>query len=220
MTSTSRASDVVAISHNNENDITSLASGDISMETNSVNVNLSRNVHDHEDESQDRNVRRNINIFRNNGQGIYSKKVDLDIDEVKMCQGDTAGVMRRRPFNPGGQLIPLEELIVNGSKFGRNLVLIILSISATTTDNTTMYQQRSKGVRGNNGTIRHNRNMVVMCPLSKAGSNTAIILFGAGCCKRLLDGDISLRDNGELCEYKTFNSYYINYVLLIQHYIQ
>lgn len=137
-----------------------------------------------------------------------------------MCQGNTADVMRRRPFNPGGQLISLEELIVNGSKFGRNLILIILSISATTTNNTTMYQQRSKGVRGNNGTIRHNRNMVVMCPLSKAGSNTAIILFGAGCCKRLHDSDISLRDNGELPEYETFNCYYINDVFLIQHYIQ
>ena len=94
MTSTSRASDVVAVSHNNENDTTSLTSGDVSMETNVIDV--SRNVHDCEDEGQRRRVRQNVNIFCNNGQGIYSNKVDLHIDEVNMCQGDTAGVMKMK----------------------------------------------------------------------------------------------------------------------------
>ena len=42
--------------------------------------------------------------------------------------------------------------------------------------------------------------MVVVCPFSKEGNNTAIILFGAGCCERLIDEDISLRDNNEIRE--------------------
>ena len=117
-----------------------------------------------------------------------------------MTPGETAGVMIRRPFNPSSKLISLEELIDSGARFGTNLVLIILSINVTAKDNSTMYQQKANGIKGNNGVIRHDRNMVVMCPLSKSGNNTAIILFGAGCCERLLDGDLSLRDNGQLSE--------------------
>ena len=40
-----------------------------------------------------------------------------------------------------------------------------------------------------------------MCPLSPAGVNTAMILFGAGCCERFFDADISLRDNGAIRKY-------------------
>ena len=119
-----------------------------------------------------------------------------------MCTSDTAGVMTQRPFNPNGRLILLEDLINNGSKFGTNLVLFILSLSATSNNNNVLISQhKTNGVKGSNGTIRHGRKMVVMCPLSRAGNNTAIILFGSGCCERLLDGDISLRDNGVLREY-------------------
>ena len=90
----------------------------------------------------------------------------------------------------------------NGSTYGTNLLLIILSISAVTTNNMTMYQQKSNGIKGGANTVRHDRNMVVMCPLSPSGNNTAMILFGAGCCERFFDGDISLRDNGEIREYQ------------------
>ena len=55
MTSTSRASDVVAVSCNNESNNISLASGDVSMETNIIDV--SRNVYDCEDEGQRHRVR-------------------------------------------------------------------------------------------------------------------------------------------------------------------
>ena len=33
------------------------------------------------------------------------------------------------------------------------------------------------------------------------GSNTAMILFGAGCCKRLFEGDISMRYDGSIRKY-------------------
>ena len=117
-----------------------------------------------------------------------------------MVLSETAGDMVRIPFNPIGTLILLDKLISKGSTFRTNLVLIILSITAASINNATMYQQKSNRVKGNNGTICHEFSMMVICPSSKSGNNIAIILFGAGCCERLLDGDISLRDIGGLSE--------------------
>ena len=132
------------------------------------------------------------------------KKNDLVIDNVSVTKSNTPGVHQRRPFNPNSSLISLSDLVNNGSQYGTNLILIILSILAVSTNNLTMYQQKSNGIRGGSNTVRHDRNMVVMCPLSPSGNNTAMILFGAGCCERFFDGDISLRDNGEIRTYKTY----------------
>ena len=172
-----------------------------------------------------RNVRARTDsgIFRaNDGEGIYIRKTELLIDNISITRSNTPGVSLRRPFNPTSSLISLSDLVNNGSKYGTNLVLIILSISAVSTNNLTMYQQKSNGIRGGSNTVRHDRNMVVMCPLSPSGNNTAMILFGAGCCERFFDGDISLRDNGEIRTYKTYllnnyifsltNSYLINFL--------
>ena len=112
-----------------------------------------------------------------------------------------AVILRRRPFDPRGSLIPLEELIKQGSVCRKKIVLVILSISASSNNqNATTYQQKVTGGKGSNGTIRHNRSMVVMCPLSKEGSNTAIILFGPGYNESLLSGDPTLRVNGKISE--------------------
>ena len=72
------------------------------------------------------------------------------------------------------------------------------------TNNLTMYQQRLNEIKEGNNTVCYYRNFVVMCPLSPLGTNTAMILFGAGCCERCFGGDISLRDNGEICELKIY----------------
>ena len=152
----------------------------------------------------ERNVRPNrggLNL-RNDGKGIYLEKNCLDISNISVTKSNTPGVMQRRPFNPDSQLIALSDLINNGSTYGTNLILIILSISAVTTNNMTMYQQKSNGIKGGANTVRHDRNMVVVCLLSPSGNNTAMVLFGAGCCKRFFYGDISLRDNGEIREYQ------------------
>ena len=152
-----------------------------------------------------RNVRANLGIVQaNNGKGIYIDKTDLLIDNVSITRSNTPGVSQRRPFNPNSSLISLSDLVNNGSKYGTNLVLIILSISAVSTNNLTMYQQKSNRIRGGSNTLHHDRNMVVMCPLSPSGNNTAMILFGAGCCERCFGGDISLRDNGEIRELKIY----------------
>ena len=152
-------------------------------------------------EMNNRNVRPNLgDIQQNDGKGIHMKKIDLEIDNVSVTKSNTPGVHQRRPFNPNSNLISLCDLINNGSHYGTNLILIILSISAVSINNMTMYQQRSNGIKGGSNTVRHDRNMVVMCPLSPSGNNTAMILFGGGCCKIFFDGDVSLRDNGEIRE--------------------
>jgi len=166
-----------------------------------VRQNVGQNVNSSTTNSSTTTVNDNINIL-NDGVGIYLKKKKLDknnLKNIEIVTSNSAVVLRRRPFDPKGSLVSLEELIENGSVRRKNLVLVILSISASSNNqHTTTYQQRVIGGKGNNGTIRHNRSMVVMCPLSKEGSNTAIILFGPGYNESLLNGDPGLRDTGEI----------------------
>ena len=131
----------------------------------------------------------------------FERNVSLGIHNVNVLRNETAGVATRRPFNPTSILIPLSTLLSVGSKHGTNLMLIILSISSVSENNITKYQQSYKGNRGTVDSVRHDRRMVVMCPLSPEGSNTAMIFFGAGCCERLFEGDISMRDNGSIRKY-------------------
>ena len=63
------------------------------------------------------------------------KKNDLVIDNVSVTKSNTPGVHQRRPFNPNSSLISLSDLVNNGSQYGTNLILIILSISAVSTNN-------------------------------------------------------------------------------------
>ena len=131
----------------------------------------------------------------------FERNVSLGMHNVKLVRNETAGIATRRPFNPTSILIPLSTFLSVGSNHGTNLMLIILSIAPVSENNLTKYQQSYKGNRGSVDSVRHDRRMVVMCPLSPAGSNTAMILFGAGCCERLFEGDISMRDNGSIRKY-------------------
>ena len=148
----------------------------------------------------------------------FKENVFLNLQNVQVCRSQTAGVGQRRPFNPTSQIIPMHSLFSNGSHHGTNLLLIILSISSVSIAAPTQFQQKYNGMRGNVSSVRHDRRMVVMCPLSPSGSNTGMILFGSGCCERFFDGDISLRDNGSIrkCEMYT-DTYFINDLFLIFH---
>ena len=77
-------------------------------------------------------------------------------------------------------------------------MLIILSNKSVAINTQTQYQQNRNGSKGHIDSVRHDQKMVVLCPLSPVNDNTAIILFGSGCCERIFDGDISLRDNGSI----------------------
>ena len=89
----------------------------------------------------------------------------------------------------------------SGTRYGTNMILIILSISPVTGNNLTQYQQRQKGnIRGEIKTVRHDRRMVAMCPLSDSDNNTTVIIFGSGCCERFFEWDIAMRDNGQICK--------------------
>lgn len=83
--------------------------------------------------------------FVNDGKGIYLRKVYLekdDLDNIKMVNSDTAGIVTKRPYNPNSKLISLDELINDGSTFGTNLVMMILSILAKSRDSVTLFQQK------------------------------------------------------------------------------
>ena len=139
----------------------------------------------------------------NNGEDIFKQHVDLTMDNIEVHQSNTPGVLQRRPYNPNSQIMSLQDYIQGGTQHGKNLLLIILSISAVPINSMTQYQQKNNGSRGNLDMMRHDRKMFLMCPLSPSRSNTALILFGAGTCERFFEGDISLRDNGAIRKYST-----------------
>ena len=105
------------------------------------------------------------------------------MENIDLIQNITPGVNLRRPFNPNSQLISLNELISNGSRHGTNIMLIILSISSVAINAQTQCQQNRNRSRGNVDSVHHDRKMVVLYPLSPVNANTAIILFGSGCCE-------------------------------------
>ena len=129
----------------------------------------------------------------------FCQNVSLLMTNIKIVRSHTAGVLFHRPFNPNSSLISLKSLIRDGARHGKNIIVIILSISLASANSQIQVQQRFNGTRGHVNHTRHDRKIVVMCPFSPPGSNTAIILLGsAGSSDRFFDGDISLRDNGAI----------------------
>ena len=167
---------------------------------------LGGNVHPRppEDIQDNRNVRQNLGNYQLPSRpDPFMANVELNMDNIEVSRSQTAGVLQRRRFNPNSLLISLHRLVTHGSHHGTNMILIILSINSVSASSPTQIQQRYNGSRGQVNTIRHDRRMVVMCPLSPEGSNTAMILFGSGSCERFFDSDISLRDNGAIREFDT-----------------
>jgi hypothetical protein len=154
-------------------------------------------------ERDDDNANNGRNVRPNNGNQAprtepFLSNVDLNMENIEVSRSQTAGIMQRRPFNPNSRLISLHSLVTSGSRHGTNMILLILSIASVTISSPTQIQQRYNGNRGQVNSVRHDRRMVVMCPLSPEGSNTAMILFGSGTCERFFYYDISLRDNGAI----------------------
>ena len=166
-------------------------------------------VHERDDEGSVRqepsNQRRRPEVINNppinDRTGIFRTKQPISMENIELIRSNIPGVNLRRPFNPISNLIPMNELISNGSRHGQNLMLIILSISSVAINAQTKYQQSRNGSKAHIDSVRHDRKMVVLCPLSPVNANTAIILFGSGCCERIFDGDISLRDNGAISKF-------------------
>ena len=59
-----------------------------------------------------------------------------------------SGVLHRQPLNPNNQIISLNTLVKNGSRHGTNIVVIILSISSASGNNSLQEQQRYNGTYG------------------------------------------------------------------------
>ena len=153
----------------------------------------------------------NNNNINNNDRNVRQRTLDrhepfignlsLSMSNLSVAKNQTAGSNRRRIINPSNNLRSLQQLMNSGTQYGTNMILLILSISPVTGNNLTRYQQRQKGnIRGEIKTVRHDRRMVVMCPLSDSDKNTAVILFGSGCCERIFEFDIAMRDNGQICK--------------------
>lgn len=161
--------------------------------------NANGNVHprdDNQNNNNGRNVRRNVN----QGQAVrsvpFQQLLPLEMSNIVATRPRAAGATARRQFNPNSILTSLTQLQSEGTRHGKLMIGIVLTIAAVS--NATSVQQRSNGNRGHSNNIRHTRRVVVMDPLSPSGSNTAMILQGNGMCTRLFEGDLSNRDSGAL----------------------
>ena len=148
---------------------------------------------DDDDEDNFRNERRNIDEddeLSNIQDRLDVRKEPFCENEVismvnmEMIRSHTTGVVHRRPYNPSSDIISLNELLTNGSQHGKNILVIILSITSAAGNSNIQVQQRYNGNRGQVNSIRLDRRMVIMCPFSDPGKNTAMILFGVGYCDR------------------------------------
>ena len=159
------------------------------------------NVHPREEAQDDPSTLHNVRQMLSNlvQKEPFLENIKLKMENLSVVCSHTVGVMQKQPFNPTSTLISLNKLVSHGSQHGTNIVLIILSITPTnSSSNGTNVQQRYNGNRGQINSVRHDRRLVVMCPLSPPGSNTAVILLGCGTCERFFDRDISLRDDGSI----------------------
>ena len=72
------------------------------------------------------------------------------------------------------------------------MILILLSISSVSSNSPTQFQQKYNGGRGQVNSVHYYQKVIMLCPLIKSGSNTAVILFGAGFCNRFFQWDMLL----------------------------
>ena len=180
------------------------------------------NVHlrDEDDNNNNRNVRQNIG--RNNDlprQEPFATPVPLAIGNIQIIKSQSGRALCRTPLNPRSRVLPLANLISNGSEHGTVCIFYIMSISLSSGQ--TYIQQQNNGARGQIQNQRHHRRLTLMCPLSPAGSNTAMILHGNGNCPRLFDSDLSLRDGGAIRKFYSFinKSYRYAYLLTFNFFI-
>ena len=134
---------------------------DEEMEQNIGNVHL----RDEEDDNNNHNV---------------TTPVPLTIGNIQIIKSQSGRALCRTPLNPRSRVLPLANLISNGSEHGTVCIFYIMSISLSSGQ--TYIQQQNNGARGQIQNQRHHRRLTLMCPLSPAGSNTAMILHGNGNC--------------------------------------
>ena len=141
-----------------------------------------------------------------NSQEPFCASTNLVMSNIKICCCHTDGVIHRRSLNTNSPFKSLNTLVKNGYLHGTNIVVIILSISSASGNTPLQVRHRYNGTRCQVKNVWHDRTMIVMFPLSPPGSNTSMIVFGSGCCERIFEADISLRDNGAIRKWNNFTT--------------
>ena len=69
------------------------------------------------------------------------------MSNIDIVRSHTAGVVHRRSLNPNNQIIFLNTLVKNGSRHGKNIVVIVLSISSASGNTPLQVRHRYNGTR-------------------------------------------------------------------------
>ena len=171
-----------------------------------------RDPDNHDDQ---RNVRPHLEIAR---VGSFRPPVLLSVPNMSVLQGRIAGVINANRFNPNCVIVSLQTHLRDGPQDLGVIVAIVLGISRPDKEGKGSQIQRRQGAyHGSSTPARYNRRLLLMCLASDVGSNTFMMFQGASYYEKLLDGDLSLRDNGGLRKnpHSKFFALYFDFLLTL-----
>ena len=115
-------------------------------------------------------------------------------------KGRLGGVEQSNRFDPERyNVISLQDHIQNGPQ--RRTVIVAMVLRINVDDKKAEAQKKYNGnARGASTTVQHSRRVLLMCLNSEAGHNTFMMFQGKSTNSKLFDGDLSLRDNGQMRE--------------------
>lgn len=131
----------------------------------------------------------------------FKTLVEISRQNIEPVRNASGMLDQRQHLSQNARLISLQTLQSSGTRYNTFLLLYILSISGSRTGGSSVSHTRH-GNNRNATPLRHNRKVILMCPLSPPGSNTCVVLTGNGSSADFLNGvEINLRDTGSLRKY-------------------
>ena len=147
-----------------------------------------------------RNQRRNLG---NNRPVHLRRRLEITVDNVRIVPSAISVIRRASPMNPRTySLTTLSEVEKNGSRAKTAMVVIILGITPLNSSSRDgrLGQRQQGGFRQQATRTTHDKQIILMDPLSPEGSNVLCMFQGGGLCPRLWDVGPDIRDNGTLRE--------------------
>lgn len=128
----------------------------------------------------------------------FKTLVDITRQNIQPIRNATGMLTEGQHLSATSTLRSLHDLQSTETRFNTFLLMYIVSIAGNRTGGTSISHARY-GNNRNSTPLKHDRKVILMCPLSPPGSNTCVVLTGGGSSNSFLYGvNISLRDTGLL----------------------
>lgn len=128
--------------------------------------------------------------------GCFRIAEPILVANLRVKQGHLAGIAPSNGFDPDSDIISLQSHLEEGPHDGVILAVILSMNTASGNNKSEIQKKYASATRGAPTAVNYARRIVFMCLSSDPGSNTFIMFQGSNLNVNLLDGDVSLRDNG------------------------